>query len=130
MSATLGVLVEVSNSITNNPAAFACFSAVFTASPLVVIRIPLSPREIALSIAEICVAVSPSLLPAATVNRTLSFAAAALASFSIDTKYGLDRVFRISDTPTVFPVEPPPVVAAADEPAAEEPAAELAPADV
>ena len=47
---------------------------------------PLSPREIALSIALIWVCVSPSSLPAATVRLTLSFAASAFASFSIDTK--------------------------------------------
>jgi hypothetical protein len=36
----------------------------------------------------------------------LSFAAAAFASFSIETKYGLVKVLRISETPTGFPVEP------------------------
>ena len=74
--------------------------AVFTALPFVVIRIPLSPREIALSTAVIWLCVSPSCLPAATVRCTLSFAAAACASFSIVTKYGLDRVLRMSETPT------------------------------
>jgi hypothetical protein len=47
---------------------------------------PLSPREIALSIALIWVWVSPSSLPAATVRLTLSVAASVLASFSIETK--------------------------------------------
>jgi hypothetical protein len=75
MSAVLAGLRAVSRAMTNMPACLAWFSAALTASPLVVIRIPLSPREIALSIAAICVWVSPSLLPAATVRFTLSFAA-------------------------------------------------------
>src|SRR5207244_2282071 len=77
--------------------------------PLIVIRMPLSPREIALSIAAIWVCVSPSVLPAATVRSTLFWPAAVLASFSIETKYGLDSVFRISATPTFFPPPPPPL---------------------
>ena len=102
----------MSSAITNRPWLFACFSAALTASPLVVIRMPLSPREIALSIAVIWVWVSPSLVPAATVRSTLSLAAAALASFCMDTKYGLDSVLRISETPTFLPVDPPPAAAA------------------
>src|SRR4051794_38640699 len=113
MSATSGGLVEVSRAMTNRPLVFACFRAALTASPLVVIRMPLSPREMALSIAVICVWVSPSLVPAATVRSTLSLAAAALASFCMDTKYGLDSVMRMSETPTFLPVDPPPVAAAA-----------------
>ena len=69
---------------------------------------PLSWREIASSMAEIWVWVSPSCLPAATVRLTLSLLAAVLASFDIDTKYGLDSVLRISVTPTFLPVEAAP----------------------
>src|SRR5438445_1048159 len=108
MSATLGGLGAVSSAITNGPACSACLSAELTASPFVVIKMPLSPREIAFSIAVIWVWVSPSLVPAATVRLTLSFAAAVLASLSIDTKYGFVRVFRISDTPTDEPEPEPP----------------------
>src|SRR5207245_11097025 len=93
--------------MTNRPDDLAFFSSVLTASPLIVIRIPLSPREIALSIALIWLWVSPSLLPAATERLTLSFAASVLASFSIDTKYGFVNVFRINETPTLPPEEPP-----------------------
>jgi hypothetical protein len=51
----------------------------------------------------------------------------------METKYGLDRVLRISATPTRLPVEPPPVEAAAEEPvpeeAADDPAADDPAAD-
>src|SRR5579863_1337537 len=104
MSATLGGEGAVSSAITNRPAFSACPSAVFTALPLVVMRMPLSPSEIALSIAVIWVCVSPSELPAATVSLTPSLAAAASASLFIVTKYGLVRVLRIRDTPTVWPL--------------------------
>src|SRR6202048_1200538 len=107
MSATVGGLGAVSRAITNSPPCLAWLSAALTASPFVVIRMPLSPREIALSIALIWVWVTPSLLPAATVRVTLSLAAAVLASFSMDTKYGFVSVLRISDTPTGDPVLPP-----------------------
>src|SRR6185312_13970155 len=106
MSAVLGGLGAVSRAITNSPAFLAWFSAALTASPLVVIRMPLSPREIALSIALIWVWVSPSLVQAATVRETLSLAAAVFASFSMLTKYGLVSVLRISDTPTFEPPAP------------------------
>src|SRR3954452_12987963 len=139
MSATLGGLVEVSSAMTNRPAFFAWLSALLTASPLVVIKMPLSPREMALSMAEICAWVSPSVVPAATVRLTLSFAAADLASLAIDTKYGLLSVFRINETPTFLPVDPPdaaadaaPLVAAPPLAAAAlvaPPAAEVAPPD-
>src|SRR6185437_12265801 len=105
MSATLGGFGAVSSAMTNRPACLAWLSAALTASSFVVIRIPLSPREIALSIALIWLCVSPSLLPAATVRFTLSLAAAVLASFSMLTKYGFVKVLRISETPTF---EPPP----------------------
>src|SRR5579859_5607721 len=105
MSATLGGFGAVSSAMTNRPACLAWLSAALTASPLVVIRMPLSPRAIALSMAVIWLCVSPSLVPAATVRLTLSLAAAALASFSMLTKYGFVNVLRISDTPTW---EPPP----------------------
>src|SRR5579859_5627028 len=100
MSATLAGVGAVSSAMTYRPACRAWFSAALTALPFSVIRIPLSPRDIALSIALICVWVSPSEVPAATVSFTPSFAAAALASLSIDTKYGLLSVLRTSVTPT------------------------------
>src|SRR5579875_3016330 len=106
MSATLGGVGAVSSAITNRPSCLAWLRAAFTALPFVVIRIPLSPRAIALSIAVIWVWVSPSELPAATVRCTLSLAAAACASFSIVTKYGLDRVLRMSEMPTDWREEP------------------------
>jgi hypothetical protein len=108
MSATLAGLVAVSSAMTNRPACLAWLRAALTASPLVVIRMPLSPREIALSIALIWVCVSPSLVPAATVRLTLSLAAAALASFSMLTKYGLVSVLRMRETPTLAPPPDPP----------------------
>src|SRR5581483_12011445 len=80
MSAVLAGLGAVSSAMTKRPACLAWLSAVLTASPLVVIRMPLSPREMALSIALICVWVSPSVVPAATVRLTLSLAAWVLAS--------------------------------------------------
>src|SRR5581483_8779533 len=107
MSAVLGGFGAVSSAMTNRPACLAWLSAALTASPLVVIRMPLSPRAIALSVAVIWLWVSPSLVPAATVRFTLSLAAAVLASFSMLTKYGLVSVLRISETPTAEP-EPEP----------------------
>src|SRR5580700_1503122 len=104
MSATLGGEGAVSSAMTNRPAFLACASAAFTALPLVVMRMPLSPAEIALSIAEIWVCVSPSELPAATVSLTPSLAAAVSASLFIVTKYGLVRVLRMRATPTVWPL--------------------------
>src|SRR6202035_1366519 len=104
MSAMLAGVGAVSSAITNSPAFSACCSAAFTALPLVVMRMPLSPSEIALSIAVIWVCVSPSELPAATVSLTPSLAASASASFFIVTKYGLVRVLRMRDTPTVWPL--------------------------
>src|SRR5580698_5704002 len=104
MSAMLAGVGAVSSAITNSPAFSACCSAVFTALPLVVMRMPLSPSEIALSIAVIWVCVSPSELPAATVSLTPSLAASASASFFIVTKYGLVSVLRMRDTPTVWPL--------------------------
>src|SRR3954452_2169047 len=77
MSAVFAGFSDVSSAMTKMPAFFAWFSAALTASPFVVIRMPLSPREIALSIAVIWLCVSPSCFPAATVRLTLSFAAAA-----------------------------------------------------
>ena len=66
MSAVVGRVSAVSSAITNRPACLAWLELALTALPLVVIRMPLSPREIALSIAVIWVWVSPSGLPAAT----------------------------------------------------------------
>ena len=86
MSTVLGGVGTVSSAITYSPAWRALASSVFTALPFSVIRMPLSPREMALSMALIWVCVSPSSLPAATVRLTLAFAAAVFASFSIDTK--------------------------------------------
>ncbi len=86
MSTVLGGVGTVSSAMMNSPACFAFCSSVFTASPLMVMRMPLSPREMALSMALIWLWVSPSDLPAATVRLTLSFAASVLASFSIETK--------------------------------------------
>ena len=63
--------------------------------------IPASPAAIALSMAVICVVVSPSLEPAETVSFTPSLAASALALFSIEMKYGLVKSLRISATCTV-----------------------------
>jgi hypothetical protein len=61
-------------------------------------------------------------------------AAAAFASFSIETKYGFVNVLRISETPTGLPVEPAAGLEAAaelDAAAGVEAAAEVeAPADV
>jgi len=48
--------------------------------------IPASPAEIALSIALIWVAVSPSVVPAETLRSTPRAAASAYALFSIHTK--------------------------------------------
>src|SRR5882757_5776263 len=117
MSTVLGGVGTVSSAITYSPAWRALASSVFTALPFSVIRMPLSPREMALSMALIWVCVSPSSLPAATVRLTLSFAASVFASFSIDTKYGLDSVFKISETPAFPEVEP------LDEPDDDEPQA-------
>src|SRR5690349_24875267 len=117
MSAVLAGLGAVSRAFTKRPACLARPRAAFTASPLVVMRMPLSPRDIALSMAVIWVWVSPSLVPAATVRLTLSLPAWALASFSMLTKYGLLRVFRISETPTL----PPPPEPDAEELEPEEP---------
>src|SRR5438477_623917 len=46
MSAVLGGLGAVSRAMTKMPAFFAWFSEALTASPLVVIRMPLSAREV------------------------------------------------------------------------------------
>ena len=86
MSTVLGGLGTVSSAIRYRPAFLALASSLLTASPLVVMRIPLSPREIALSIAAIWDWVSPSCLPAATVRLTPALSAAFWASFSIETK--------------------------------------------
>src|SRR5262245_37941502 len=108
------------------PAFLAFSSSVLTALPLIVIRMPLSPREMALSIALIWVWVSPSDLPAATVRDTSSLAASFFASFSIDTKYGLLSVLRINDTP-VLPDEPEFPQATSASEAASRPTAVIAP---
>src|SRR5437667_739277 len=71
---------------------------------------PASPAAMASSIALICVVVSPSLEPAETVSFTPSFAASALALFSIEMKYGLVKFFRISAActgPLALAVLPP-----------------------
>ena len=106
------------------PGLLGLLSAALTASPLGVIRMPLSPRAMAFSMAVIWAWVSPSCLPAATVSLTLSFFAAASAPFCMDTKYGLVSVLRISETPTVLPVGTAEVDAPAAAPLAAEPAAE------
>ena len=66
--------------------------------PFGVMMMPASPAAIALSMALICVLVSPSLCPAETVSFTPSLAASALALFCIEMKYGLVKFFRISAT--------------------------------
>ena len=58
----------------------------FTALPFGVMMMPASPAEMALSMALICVVVSPSCEPAETVSFTPSLAASALALFSIEMK--------------------------------------------
>src|SRR5260221_552932 len=78
---------------------------------------PLYPAHTAFSIEVIWVAPPPSLVPALTLRLTPTFAASALASFSMDTKKGLVKVLRIRATPTfccVPPVEdePPQAVTA------------------
>jgi hypothetical protein len=60
--------------------------AEFTALPFGVMMIPASPAAMALSIALIWVAVSPSVVPADTVSTTPRLAASAFALFSIETK--------------------------------------------
>src|SRR4051794_6795989 len=113
MSTVFAGVGTVSRAITNRPACRAFAISLFTAEPFGVIRMPLSPREIAFSIAWIWVSVSPSFLPAARVSLTLFFLASDLAAVSIATKYGLLVVLtmRLTPTssfgPTVVPPPPP-----------------------
>src|ERR1700760_4633752 len=97
-SAVLGGVGTVSSAITSSLCDFAWSRAGFTALPFGVMMMPASPAAIALSMALICVLVSPSLCPAETVSFTPSLAASALALFSIEMKYGLVKFFRISAT--------------------------------
>ena len=86
-------------------------------------RMPLSPFEIAFSIAVIWVAVSPSSLPAAVVRVMPSLSADSLAPLAIATKNGFVEVFVIR----VTPIEP---VTAPEPDAAVEPAGALELVDV
>ena len=78
---------------------------------------PLSPFEMAFSIAVIWLAVSPSSLPAAVVRVMPSFLADSSAPLAMATKKGFVEVLVIKVTPIAPPGEP----AAAPEPAGEEP---------
>ena len=71
--------------------------------PVGVIRIPLSPRATAASIALTWVSVSPSLLPAAVVIETPFFSPAALAPSCMAMKNGLVLVLVINVTATLVP---------------------------
>ncbi len=100
MSAASAGSGGVSRAMTNRPASLAFFSASTTEGPLGVIRMPLSPLEMAFSMAWIWVSSSPSALPAASFRSTPSAAAAFLAPSCMETKNGLVVVFTIRDTPT------------------------------
>ena len=65
-----------------------------------VMRMPLSPRAMASSIAVIWPWSSPSCLPEATVSLTLFFAASALAPSCMATKNGLVESLVMRATPT------------------------------
>ncbi len=90
----------VSSAMTKRPASRAFWIASRTEGPLIVMRMPLSPFEMAFSMAWICVSSSPSALPAASVRSMPSFAAASFAPSSIATKKGFVVVFTMSETPT------------------------------
>jgi len=64
-----------------------------------VMRMPLSPRTTACSIAAIWPASSPSCLPEAMVSSTLFFSASAWAPFCMATKNGLLESLVMSETP-------------------------------
>ncbi|VXC29086.1 exported hypothetical protein [Arthrobacter sp. 9V] len=106
MSAASAGSGGVSRAMTNRPASFAFFSASTTEGPLGVIRMPLSPLEIAFSMAWIWVSSSPSALPAASLRSTPSASAAFFAPSCMETKNGLEVVLTISETP-IFSSAPP-----------------------
>src|ERR1035438_6568935 len=99
----LGGVGTVSRAITKMLCDLASVRAAFTAGPFGVMMIPWSPAAMALSMALICVVVSPSVDPAETLSCTLSLAASAFALFSMEMKYGLVKSLRISATWTALP---------------------------
>jgi len=87
--------------------------AEFTPVDMGVMRIPLSPLAMELSIAEIWPASSPSSLPEATVRLTLpALSANSFAPFCMATKNGFDESLVMSATPTLSPPPgaPPPLL--------------------
>src|SRR2546427_9146376 len=107
----------VSRAITNRPASRAFLIAGLTSGPDGVMRMPLSPFEIAFSMAATWLAVSPSSLPAADVSVMPSLSADSLAPLAIATKNGFVEVFVIR----VTPIAPPAAEPAGAEPGAEPP---------
>lgn len=107
----------VSRAMTKRPASRAFWMASTTEGPFGVIRMPLSPFEIAFSMAWIWVSSSPSSLPAASVRFTPAEVAASLAPSSIATKKGFVVVLTMRVTPTPSPL--PAVEPASDEPGPE-----------
>ena len=102
----------VSRAMTKSPASRAFLMAALTPSLIGVMRMPLSPRAMASSMAVIWPWSSPSCLPEATVSLTLFLAASALAPFCMATKNGLVESLVMSVTPTVASPPPPPPVSA------------------
>ena len=88
----------MSRAITSTPLARAFLIAGITESLLGVIRIPFTPALTMFSIAVICVAASPSILPAAVSSVTPSSLACLVAPCFIFTKNGLVSVFVIKPT--------------------------------
>src|SRR5215216_3137844 len=82
--------------------------ASFTPGPFGVIKMPLSPRATAASMALTCPSSSPSLAPAALVRVTPFFAAASSAPFCMEIQNGLLLSLVIKVT-AISPPPPPPL---------------------
>ena len=95
--------------MTYRPASRAFLIAALTPVDIGVIRMPLSPRAMASSMAVIWPWSSPSCLPEATVRSTFCLAASSFAPFCMATKNGLDESLVMRATPifSVAPAEPP-----------------------